>query len=156
VDLGENGRLGSGRPPLEVRRADLAPLLEAKQTPHDQDGGSGQPREPPLGSRTAARQSCESGPAAATNDARRHKATEVRAIFEEEAARPDQAQAETQTVTGLTGAGHRSDRWGGWQHDRPRRSTSPLRKFINFIFGMCRSQHDIQVEQQRSRRANKQ
>jgi hypothetical protein len=24
------------------------------------------------------------------------------------------------------------------------------------IFGMCRSQHDIQVEQQRSRRANKQ
>jgi hypothetical protein len=31
-----------------------------------------------------------------------------------------------------------------------------LRKFLNFIFGMCRSHHDIQVEQQRSRRANKQ
>jgi hypothetical protein len=38
----------------------------------------------------------------------------------------------------------------------PRRSTSPLRKFLKFIFGMCRSQHDIQVEQQRSRRVNKQ
>jgi hypothetical protein len=35
-------------------------------------------------------------------------------IFEEGAARPDQAQAETQTVTGLNGAEHRSDRWGGW------------------------------------------
>jgi hypothetical protein len=42
-------------------------------------------------------------------------------IFEEGAARPDQPQAGTQTVT-----------------------------------GMCRSQHYIQVEQQRSRRANKQ
>jgi hypothetical protein len=60
-------------------------------------------------------------------------------IFEEGAARPDQAQVETQTVTGLTGAEHRSDRWGGWQHDRPHRSTSPLWKFLNFIFGMCRS-----------------
>jgi hypothetical protein len=39
TDLGENRCLGSGRPPPEVRRVDLAPLLEAKQTPHDQDGG---------------------------------------------------------------------------------------------------------------------
>jgi hypothetical protein len=77
-------------------------------------------------------------------------------IFEEGAARPDQPQAGTQTVTGRTGAEHQSDRWGGWEHGRPCRSTSPLRKFLNFIFGMCRSQHDIQVEQQRSRRANKQ
>jgi hypothetical protein len=77
-------------------------------------------------------------------------------IFEEGAAQPDPPQAGAQTVTGLTGAEHRSDRWGGWKHDRPRRSTSPLRKFLKFIFGMCRSQHDIQVEQQRSRRANKQ
>jgi hypothetical protein len=61
-----------------------------------------------------------------------------------------------QAIIGLTGVEHRSDRWGGWDHNRPRRSTSPLRKFLNFIFGMCRSQHDIQVEQQRSRRANKQ
>jgi hypothetical protein len=76
-------------------------------------------------------------------------------MFEEGAARPDQPHAGTQTVTGLTGAEHRSDRWGGWEHSRPRRSTSPLRKFLNFIFGMCRSQHDIQVEQQMSRRANK-
>jgi hypothetical protein len=63
---------GIRRPPLEVRRADLAPLLEAKQTLHDQDGGSDQPREPPPGSRTAARQSCEPGPAAAANGTRRH------------------------------------------------------------------------------------
>jgi hypothetical protein len=77
-------------------------------------------------------------------------------ILEESAARPDQPQAGAQAVTGLTSAEHRSDRWGGWEHGRPRRSTSPLRKFLNFIFGMCRSQHDIQVEQQRSRRANKQ
>jgi hypothetical protein len=34
-------------------------------------------------------------------------------IFEEGAARPDQPQAGTQTVTGLIGAEHRSDRWGG-------------------------------------------
>jgi hypothetical protein len=72
TDLWENGRLGSGRPPLEVRRADLAPLLEAKQTPHNQDGGSSQPREPPPGSRTVACQSCEPGPTAAANGARRH------------------------------------------------------------------------------------
>jgi hypothetical protein len=65
-------RAPGGRPPLEVRRADHAPLLEAKQTSHDQDGGSGQPRELPPGSRTAACQSCESGPASATNGARRH------------------------------------------------------------------------------------
>jgi hypothetical protein len=67
-------------------------------------------------------------------------------IFEEGAVQPDQPQAGAQAVTGLTGAEHRSDRWGGWEHGRPRRSTSPLRKFLNFIFGMCRSQHDIQVE----------
>jgi hypothetical protein len=77
-------------------------------------------------------------------------------IFEEGTVQPDQPQAGAQVVTGLTGAEHRFDRWGGWEHGRPRRSTSPLRKFLNFIFGMCRSQHDIQVEQQRSRRANKQ
>jgi hypothetical protein len=72
MDLGENEHLGSGRPPPEVRWAVLAPLLEAKQMPHDQDGGSGHPRQPPPGSRTAARQSCEPGPAAASNGGRRH------------------------------------------------------------------------------------
>jgi hypothetical protein len=77
-------------------------------------------------------------------------------IFEEGTVQPDQPQAGAQAVTGLTGVEHRSDRWGGWEHGRPRRSTSPLRKFLNFIFGMCRSQHDIRLEQQRSRRANKQ
>jgi hypothetical protein len=77
-------------------------------------------------------------------------------IFEEGTTQPDQPQAGAQAVTGLTGAEHRSDWWGGWEHGRPRRSTSPLQKFHNFIFGMCRSQHDMQVEQQRSRRANKQ
>jgi hypothetical protein len=35
-------------------------------------------------------------------------------IFEVGAARSDLPQAGTQTVTGLTGAEHRSDRWGGW------------------------------------------
>jgi hypothetical protein len=68
-------------------------------------------------------------------------------IFEERAARPDQPQTGAQVVTGLT---------GGWEHGGPRRSTSPLRKFLNVIFGMCRSQHDIQVEQQRYRRVNMQ
>jgi hypothetical protein len=77
-------------------------------------------------------------------------------ILEEGVVQPDQPQAGAQAVTGLTGAEHRCDRWGGWEHSRPRRSTSPLQKFLNFIFGMCRSQHDIQVEQQRSRRENKQ
>jgi hypothetical protein len=77
-------------------------------------------------------------------------------ITEKGAAQLDQPQAGAQAVTGLTGAKHRSDWWGGWEHGRPHRSTSPLRKFLNFIFGMCKSQHDIQVEQQRSRRANKQ
>jgi hypothetical protein len=76
-------------------------------------------------------------------------------IFEE-GTTPLPQQKGTQVVTGLTDTEHRSDRWGGWEHDRPRRSTSPLIKFLNFIFGMCRSQHDIQVEQQRSMRANKQ
>jgi hypothetical protein len=77
-------------------------------------------------------------------------------ITEEDTTQSVQPQTGPQAVTSLAGAEHRSDRWGGWDHNRPRRSTSPLRKFLNFIFGMCRSQHDIQVEQQRSRRANKQ
>jgi hypothetical protein len=77
-------------------------------------------------------------------------------IFEEGTTQPDQPQVGAQAITGLTGAEHQSNQWGGWEHRRPRRSTSPLRKFLKFIFGMCRSQHDIQVEQQRSRRANKQ
>jgi hypothetical protein len=34
-------------------------------------------------------------------------------IFEEGAGRPDQPQAGTLAVTSLTGAEHRSDRWGG-------------------------------------------
>jgi hypothetical protein len=76
-------------------------------------------------------------------------------IFEEGTTQLPQKTG-TQAVTGLTDAEHWSDRWGGWDHSRPRKSTSPLRKFLNFIFGMWRSQHDIQVEQQRSRRANKQ
>jgi hypothetical protein len=76
-------------------------------------------------------------------------------IFEEGSTQLPQ-ETRPQAVTGLTGVEHRSDRWGGWDHSRPRRSTSPLRKFLNFIFGMCRSHHDIQVEQQRSRRENKQ
>jgi hypothetical protein len=62
-------------------------------------------------------------------------------ITEEGATHSDQPQTGPQVATGMTGA---------------RRSTSPLRKFLNFIFGMCNSRHDIQVEQQRSRRANKQ
>jgi hypothetical protein len=77
-------------------------------------------------------------------------------IFEEGTTQLDQPQAGAQAVTGLTGAEHLSDRWGGWEHGRPRRSTSPLQKIPNFIFGLRRSQHDILVEQQRSRRANKQ
>jgi hypothetical protein len=54
-------------------------------------------------------------------------------IFEEGTVQPDQPQAGAQAVTG---AEHQSDRWGGWEHGRPRRSTSPLQKFLNFIFGM--------------------
>jgi hypothetical protein len=76
-------------------------------------------------------------------------------IFEEGSTQLPQ-ETRPQAITGLTGAEHRSDRWGGCDHSRLCRSTSPLRKFLNFTFGMCRSQHDIQVEQQRSRRANKQ
>jgi uncharacterized protein YcaQ len=75
-------------------------------------------------------------------------------IFEEGSTQLPQ-ETGPQAVTGLIGAEHRSGRWGGWEHGRPRRSISLLRKFLNFIFGMCRSHHDIQVEQQRSRRANK-
>jgi hypothetical protein len=76
-------------------------------------------------------------------------------IFEEGTTQLPQL-TRTQVVTDLTGAEHWFDRWGGWEHHRPHRSTSPLRKFLNFIFGMCRSHHDIQVEQQRSGRENKQ
>jgi hypothetical protein len=66
-------------------------------------------------------------------------------ILEEGATQQDQPQTGPQVVTGLTGAEHWSDRWGGWEQHRHHRSTSPLRKFLNFIFGMFRSQHDIQV-----------
>jgi hypothetical protein len=59
-------------------------------------------------------------------------------IIEEDSTQPPQ-QIEPRAVTGVTGVEHRSDRWGGWEHSRPRRSTSPLRKFLNFIFGMCKS-----------------
>jgi hypothetical protein len=64
-------------------------------------------------------------------------------ILEEGATQQDQAQISPQAIVGLTGAKHQSDRWGGWEQHRPRRSTSPLRKFLNFIIGMCKSQHDI-------------
>jgi hypothetical protein len=51
-------------------------------------------------------------------------------ITEEGATHSDQPRTGPQVATGMTGA---------------RRSTSPLRKILNFIFGMCKSQHDIQV-----------
>jgi hypothetical protein len=57
-------------------------------------------------------------------------------------------QPTAQADTGLTGATHRSDRWGPGQYGRPKKSTSPLRRFVNLLFGMCKSQYDIEVEQQ--------
>jgi hypothetical protein len=59
-----------------------------------------------------------------------------------------QQRPTTQADTGLTGASHRSNRWGPGQYGQQKKSTSPLCPFLNLIFGMCKSQYDIEVEQQ--------
>lgn len=59
------------------------------------------------------------------------------------------------TGTGLTGAQDRSDRSRPEQHRHRHGSTSPIKKLINLFVGMCKSQRDIEVEQQRQWRASK-
>jgi len=54
-----------------------------------------------------------------------------------------------QTGTGPTGAQDRSDRSRPEQHKRKHGSSSPIKKLINLFVGMCKSQRDIKVEQQR-------
>jgi hypothetical protein len=60
--------------------------------------------------------------------------------------------------TGLTGLENRSDRFGaGSSSSQPRdKPPSPIRKLLNFFTSMCKSQRDVLVEQQRSRRERKQ
>ena len=64
---------------------------------------------------------------------------------------PQQQQPSTgvQTGTGLTGAHDRSDRSRPEQHRHRHGSSSPIKKLINLFVGMCKSQRDIEVEQQR-------
>ena len=59
-----------------------------------------------------------------------------------------------QTGTGLTGPGNRSDQSAQRQHNS-RQKPSPIKKLINLFVGMCKSQRDIEVEQQRQWRASK-
>ena len=56
---------------------------------------------------------------------------------------------------GLTGSQDRSDRSPLRQHSHRRCSSSPIKKLINLFIGMCKSQRDIEVEQQRQWRASK-
>jgi len=64
-----------------------------------------------------------------------------------------------QAGTGLTGSQDRSDRSGqagqGPSSSRREKSTSPIKRLINLFVGMCKSQRDIEVEQQRQWRASK-
>ena len=55
----------------------------------------------------------------------------------------------------LTGPGDRSDRSAQGQHSSRSRTSSPIKKLINLFVGMCKSQRDIEVEQQRQWTASK-
>ena len=61
---------------------------------------------------------------------------------------------DTQAGGGLTAHQGRSDRPGPSQPHH-RQHSSPLRKLINLLAGICKSQRDIEVEQQRQWRAGK-
>jgi hypothetical protein len=68
---------------------------------------------------------------------------------------PDAASGQGQT--GLTGLGNRPDQFGAGSSSQPRdKPPSPIRKLLNFFTSMCKSQRDVLVEQQRSRRERKQ
>jgi len=79
-------------------------------------------------------------------------------IEEEEGQRtPPQQQQPSPTAptgTGLTSAQDWSDRSRPEQHRR-RYGSSPVKKLINLFVRMCKSQRDIEVEQQRQWRASK-
>ncbi|RLN09265.1 hypothetical protein C2845_PM11G18380 [Panicum miliaceum] len=70
-----------------------------------------------------------------------------------------QEQPDTQHGAGLTGSPDRSDRFRSGQHSHSHRQhekpSSPIKKIINFLVGMCKSQRDIEVEQKRQWRASK-
>jgi len=59
------------------------------------------------------------------------------------------------TGTGLTGAQDRFDWSRPEQHRHGCGSSSPINKLFNLFVGMCKSQRDIEVEQQRQWRASK-
>jgi hypothetical protein len=65
--------------------------------------------------------------------------------------------ASGQGQTFLTDLGNRPDRFGVDSSSQPRdKPPSPIRKLLNFFTSMCKSQRDVLVEQQRSRRERKQ
>jgi len=59
------------------------------------------------------------------------------------------------TGTSMTGAQDRSDRYWPEQHRHRHGSSSPIKKLFNLFIGMCKSQRDIEVEQQRQWWASK-
>ena len=61
---------------------------------------------------------------------------------------PQQQQPSPAVQTG-TDAQDRSDRSRPEQHKCRYGSSSPIKKLINLFVGMCKSQRDIKVEQQR-------
>jgi hypothetical protein len=67
------------------------------------------------------------------------------------------AAATRQDQTGLTGLENRPDRFGAGNNSQPRdKPPSPICKLLNPFTCICRSQRDVLVEQQRSRRERKQ
>ena len=76
-------------------------------------------------------------------------------IGEEEEGQPQQQSPAAQTGTGLTGPSDRSDRSGQRQPSSRQKPSSPIKKLINLFVGMCKSQRDVEVEQQRKWRASK-
>ena len=70
-------------------------------------------------------------------------------IEEEEEEQHSQQLPAAHAGTGLTGAPDRSDRSWPEQHSHKHKPTSPIKKFISLLTGMCKSQRDIEVEQQR-------
>jgi hypothetical protein len=74
----------------------------------------------------------------------------------EEQQQDQPAAASGQGQTGLTGLGNRPDRFGAGSSSEPMyKPPSPIRKLLNFFTSMCKSQRDVLVEQQRSRRERK-
>ena len=71
------------------------------------------------------------------------------------AQQPTQQHGAAQGETGLTGHLDRSDRSRPGQHSSRSRPSSPIKKLINLFVAMCKSQRDVEVEQQRQWRASK-